>query len=178
MMLRGHARTVALRAGMIIALTAPSSHARTAGPPPDSVLLTLSHQGAGNGPDGWCTFEVDVTGDSGGMSARCGPGTPVSAGRAAGVTTRRRSLTDVESATVQRLYASASLFDGRHVGASQSGSHLPFFMLIARPARGTGPAVALVVSGNASFVSGPRKALFDYLLQEQAKLLKDARSEK
>jgi hypothetical protein len=100
------------------------------------------------------------------------------AGRAVGVPTRRRSLTDVERATVQRLYTSARLFDGQHVGASQGGSDLPFFMLIVRQDGGEGRAVALVLSGNASFASGPRKALFDWLLQEQAKLLQAAPSQK
>jgi len=40
------------------------------------------------------------------------------------------------------------------------------------PARGNGPAVALVVSGNPSFDSGPRKALFDWLPQQDTQLLK------
>jgi hypothetical protein len=178
MMLRGQSGTVVLLAVMAIALNAQSSHAQTAGPPPDDLLLTLTNQGAGNGPDHWCRFSVDVFRNRGGMSARCGPGTPVSAGRVAGVTTRGRALTEEERATVQRLYTSAGLFDGHHVGASQAGSHLPLFLLIARPARTTGPAVALVVSGNASFASGPRKALFDWLLQEQTKLLKTESFEK
>ncbi len=177
-MLRGQPGTLVLLAAMVIAPAAQSSHAQTEGSPPDDVLLTVSYQSVANAPDGWCRFSVEVVGNSGGMSARCGPGTPVSAGRAVGVTIRRRPLTGVERTTVQRLYTSAGLFDGRHVGAFQGGSDLPFFMLIVRPARGTGRAVALVVSGNASFASGPRKALFDWLLQEQAKLLQAAPSEK
>jgi hypothetical protein len=178
MMLGHQSKTWVLLAASVIGLNVQSSHRQTEGLPPDDVLLTLSSQSAGNGPDGWCRFSVAVLRNSGGMSARCGPGTPVSAGRAVGVTTRRRALTEVERATVQRLYTSAGLFDGEHVGASQGGGHVPFFMLIARPANGTGPTVALVVSGNASFDSGPRKALFDWLLQERAKLLKAAPSEK
>ena len=178
MMLRGQSGTLVRLAAMVVALNTQSSHAQTERRPPDDVLLTLTHHSAGNGPDVWCRFSVDLKGDSAGMSAQCGPGTPLSAGRAAGVSTRRRSLTEVERATIHRLYISAALFDGQHVGASQAGSHLPFFMLIARPAGGTGPAVALVVSGNASFASGPRQALFDWLLQEQAKLLRAAPADK
>jgi hypothetical protein len=112
------------------------------------------------------------------MSIQCGPGTPGTPGRAVGVSTRRRSLTEGERATVQRLYTSAGLFDGQHVGASQAGSHLPFFMLLVRPADRTGPAVALVVSGNKSFASGPRQALLSWLLEERARLLRAAPSEK
>jgi len=182
MMLGRQSRTWVLLAATVVALNPQSSHPQTEGlsevPPADDVLLTLSSQSAGNGPDGWCRFSVEVLRNSGGTSARCGPGTPVSAGRAVGATARGRALTEVERTTVQRLYTSAGLFDGDHVGASQGGSHVPFFMLIARPASRMGPAVALVVSGNASFAAGPRKALFDWLLQEQAKLLKAAPSEK
>ncbi len=174
-MLRGQSATLGLLAAMVVALNAPSSHAQTERRPPDDVLLTLTHHSASNGPDVWCRFSVEVVGNGGEMSAQCGPGTP---GRAVGVSTRRRSLTEGERATVHRLYTSAGLFDGQHVGAFQAGGDLPFFMLIARPTGGTGPAVALVVSGNASFASGPRQTLFDWLLQEQAKLLRAAPSKK
>ncbi len=148
-MLRGQSATVVLLAAMVAALNAQPRHAQTerrpALTPPDDVLLTLTDHGDGNGPDTWCRFSVEIVGKGGGMSIQCGPGTPGTPGRAVGVSTRRRSLTEGERATVRRLYTSASLFDGQHVGASQAGSHLSFFMLIVRPADGTGPAVALVV---------------------------------
>jgi hypothetical protein len=87
------------------------------------------------------------------------------------VSVLRRPLADAERATVWRLYSSARLFDGDHVGANRGGADdLPFFILIVGPARGQGPAVALVVSGNASFDSGPRKALLDWMLQQRMQL--------
>ena len=177
MMLCGQSGTVLLIAAMAVALNAQPRHAQTERRLLDDVLLTLTHHGDGNGPDAWCRFSVEIVGQGGGMSTQCGPGTPGMPGRAVGGSTRRRSLTEGERATVQRLYASAGLFEGQHVGASQGGSHLPFIMLIARPAGGTGPAVGLVVSGNASFASGPRQALLDWLLQERTKLLSAAPSE-
>lgn len=183
MLSRGDAGISALLVGilLLIILNLHPTSAQTEGLPPDNVLLTLTSQAVGSAPDQWCRFSVDLSGNDGGMSERCGPGTPASTGWTVGVpiqSTRSRSLTEAERATVRRLYTSARVFDGNHVGAARSGSDLPFFMLIVQSGRGSGPAVALVVSGNPSFSSGPRKALLDWLLQERQKLLKSEASEK
>jgi hypothetical protein len=79
---------------------------------------------------------------------------------------RPRTQTAAEVVTLRKLYQGANLFDGGHIGADYSVSDLPFYILIVRsypPNR----AVVLVLTGNPTFSSGPRKALFDWLLRER-----------
>jgi hypothetical protein len=117
-------------------------------------------------------FTVDLIGDAGTISRYCGKDGPASIGAAPSAgAVRRRSLTEAENAALRGLYASAHLFEGGHIGADYSGADLPFELLVVRPVRTSGRAVALVVSGNSTFGRGPRKALLDWLLRERSKLL-------
>jgi hypothetical protein len=79
-------------------------------------------------------------------------------------------LTQRETSTLRELYDAARLFDGDHVGADFSGSDVPFEMLIVRPVFTHGRAVALITTGNATFDSGPRKALLDWMRQRELEL--------
>jgi hypothetical protein len=138
------------------------------GPQPDEVHLTLSFQTVWGGEYGWCSFTANIRQSSGAVSSRCGGAGPfgtASPGPGASAA-RPRTLTDAEVARLRKLYQEANLFDGGHVGADLSGSDFPFYILIVKsypPNR----AVVLVVTGNATFSSGPRKALFDWLLHER-----------
>jgi hypothetical protein len=138
------------------------------GPPPDEVRLTLSSQTVWQGQYGWCSFTANIRQSSGAVSSRCGGAGPfgtASPGPGASAAPPR-TLTDAEVATLRKLYQAAYLFDGGHIGADYSGSDLPFYILIVRsypPNR----AVVLVATGNPTFSSGPRKALFDWLLRER-----------
>ena len=137
------------------------------GPPADEVRLTLSSQTVWQGGYGWCSFTADIVQRRGGVSSRCGGAGPfgtASPGPGASAE-RRRTLTDSETATLRKLYEEAHLFDGGHIGADHSGSDLPFHILIvlsSPPNR----AVVLVLTGNQTFSSGPRKALLDWLTRE------------
>ena len=142
-----------------------------------SVRLTLSRQTVWQGAYGWCTFSAEASGDSGGISFRCGGGGPfgtASPGPGA-KDVRRRSLSGSERATLWKLYQAAKLFDGGHIGADFSASDLPFEMLVVRPNGGgkTQEAVVLVTTGNPTFTSGARKALIDWLRSSEAALTKD-----
>jgi hypothetical protein len=142
-----------------------------------NVRLTLSRQTVWQGAYGWCTFSAETFADSGGISYRCGGGGPfgtASPGSNAG-DIRQRPLSGSERATLRQLYQAARLFDGGHIGADFSASDLPFEMLIVRPTGGSKSraAVVLVTWGNATFASGPRKALIDWLRSIEAALTKD-----
>jgi hypothetical protein len=65
------------------------------------------------------------------------------------------------------LYEAARLFDGDHIGADQSASDLPFHTLMVRSSSPDRRAVVLVVTGNPTFSSGPRRALFDWLINKR-----------
>jgi hypothetical protein len=142
-----------------------------------NVRLTLSRQTVWQGAYGWCTFSADTSGDKGGISFRCGGGGPFGTASPGSNAhdTRRRSLTGSERATLRQLYQAARLFDGGHIGADFSASDAPFEMLIVRPTNGSKnkAAVVLVTLGNATFASGPRKALIDWLRSIEAGLTKD-----
>jgi hypothetical protein len=138
-------------------------------PPADEVRLTLSSQTIWQGEYGWCSFSAHLSQSSGAVSSRCGGAGPfgtASPGPGASAAPPR-TLTDAEVATLRNLYQAANLFDGGgHVGEDYSGSDLPFYILIVRSSP-PNRAVVLVVTGNPTFSSGPRKALFDWLLRER-----------
>ena len=131
------------------------TQARNGGP---DFRLTLNSQAVSQG-DGWCTFSVEVRGDGGDVSNRCGG-------------LQQRTLSEAERALLRELYLGARLFDGGHVGADDSAGDIPFHMLIVRNVTGTNSAVALVITGNATFSSGPRKLLLDWLLSTRMTLTK------
>jgi hypothetical protein len=135
----------------------------------DGVRLTLSSQTVWQGENGWCAFSAEILQGRGGLSYRCGGAGPygtASPGDGGGAV-RRRTLTDSEIATLSKLYEAARLFDGGHVGADHSAGDLPFHILIVRSTLPDRRAVVLVVTGNPTFSSGPRRALFDWLIGER-----------
>jgi hypothetical protein len=135
----------------------------------NDVRLTLSSQTVWQGEEGWCAFAAEILQGRGTLSNRCGGagpfGTASPGPSAEGV--RRRALTDPETATLRKLYESARLFDGGHIGADLSASDLPFHILMVRSRSADQRAVVLVVTGNPTFSSGPRQALFDWLIKER-----------
>jgi hypothetical protein len=151
----------AVLSAIAIVLSAPPTEGQRK--EPDNVRLTLVTHSAWNRPDRWCAFSVETSNGGGDMWRSCGVAGPPP-----------RPLTKTESATVRRLYALAHLFEGGHIGADLTASDVPFFMLTVRSRPGSGPAVALIISGNATFNSGPRRELFDWLRDQETKLLKDA----
>jgi hypothetical protein len=138
----------------------------------ESVRLTLSSQTVWQGEYGWCAFSADILQGRGGLSFRCGGAGPFGTASpgAAGGSVRRRALTDSETRTLRRLYEAATLFDGGHIGADLSASDLPFLILIVRSTSLDRRAVVLVVTGNPTFSSGPRQALFDWLIGQRQSL--------
>jgi hypothetical protein len=163
-----HAFVVLMLAGVTFDALPRYVQSVQSGPSPDEVRLTLSSQTVWQGEYGWCSFTTEIVQRRGGVSSRCGGAGPfgnASPGPGASAA-GSRTLTDAEAATLRKLYQDANLFDGGHIGADYSGSDLPFYILIVRsypPNR----AAVLVVTGNPTFSSGPRKALFDWLLHER-----------
>ena len=160
-----HAFVVLMLAGSACSEGSPPRYAQSA-PPRDEVRLTLSSQTVWQGQYGWCSRSASIRQSSGGVSGRCGGAGPFgTASPGPGASPERsRTLTDAEVETLRNLYQEAKLFDGGHIGADFSGGDFPFYILIIRsypPNR----AVVLVVTGNRTFSSGPRKALFDWLLR-------------
>jgi len=132
----------------------------------EGVRLTLSSETVWQDEYGWYTFSAQIVKGRGSLSSRCGGAGPfgtASPGPGGGGE-RRRTLTDSETATLRKLYEGARLFEDGHIGADPRGSSdLPFHILIVRSSR----AVVLVVSGNPTFSSGFRRALFDWLIHER-----------
>jgi hypothetical protein len=139
----------------------------------DGVSLTLSSQTVWQGEHGWCAFSAEILQGKGGLSYRCGGAGAfgTASPRAGGVGVRRRTLTESETPTQRKLYEAARLFDGGHIGADNSASDLPFLILIVRSTSHDRRAVVLVVTGNPTFSSGPRRALFDWLMSERQAML-------
>jgi hypothetical protein len=135
----------------------------------DGVRLTLSSQTVWQGEYGWCAFSAEILQGRGGLSDRCGGAGPFGTASpgVGGGDVRRQTLTDLETATLRKLYEAARLFDGGHIGADGSASDLPFHILIVRSTSQDRRAVVLVVTGNPTFSSGPRRALFDWLIRER-----------
>ena len=152
-------------------------HAAQAEDPAPSVRLTLSRQTVWQGAYGWCTFSAETFGDGGGISLQCGGSGPFGTAPPGpgGRDVRRRSLSASESANLRKLSQAALLFEGGHTGADLSASDLPFEMLIVRPAEASRSraAVVLVTTGNATFATGARKALIDWLRSLEAGLTKN-----
>jgi hypothetical protein len=119
---------------------------------------------------------VQFVGDRGGVSYHCGAAGALGPGGSPGYNTkglRQRALSDAERDTLRQLYRGARLFDGGHVGGDYSVSDFPFLILIVRSLTGMmPPVVVLVLMGNPTFGSGPRKALLDWLLNTRATLAK------
>lgn len=171
-----------LRAWAVLVLTAfcwqpVRGHTAQADDSAPGVRLTLSRQTVWQGADGWCTFSAEASAARGGISFRCGGGGPfgpASPGSGGG-DLRRRALSAAESATLRKLSQAALLFEGGHTGADLSASDLPFEMLVVRPAEGSRSraAVVLVTTGNATFATGARKALVDWLRRLEAGLRKN-----
>jgi len=142
----------------------------------EGVRLTLSSQSVWQGEYSWCTLSADILQGRGGLSFRCGGAGPFGTASpgAGGGSVRRRTLTDSETITLRRLYEAATLFDGGHIGAVSSAGDLPYYILIVRSTsldRGAVErAVVLVVTGNPTFSSRPRRALFDWLIQQRQSL--------
>jgi hypothetical protein len=138
----------------------------------ETVRLTLSSQTVWQGEHGWCSFAADIVQGRSELSNRCGGAGPfgTASTRPVAASERRRALTDSETATLRKLYEAAQLFDGGHTGADFSESDLPFQILIARSSAPNRRAVVLVLTGNPTFSSGPRKALFDWLIRERQAL--------
>lgn len=138
------------------------------GPPADEVRLTLSSQTVWQGQYGWCSLSIGIRQSSGGVSSRCGGAGPFGTAPPGpgGGGEVRRTLTGAEVVTLRKLYEAANLFDGGHIGADFSGSDLPFYILIVRSSP-PNRAVVLVLTGNPTFSSGPRKALFDWLTRDR-----------
>lgn len=135
----------------------------------DGVRLTLSSQTVWQGQYGWCSFSAEIVQGRGGISDRCGGAGPFGTalpGRGGGGE-RRRTLADSETATLRKLYKAAQLFEGGHIGADYSARDLPFPILIVRSSSPDRGAVVLVLTGNPTFATGPRKALFDWLIRER-----------
>jgi hypothetical protein len=158
-------RTLAILLVLVGSQSAQSQPQRT---PVETIRLTLTRQTPWQGMDGWCSFGVESRRNAAEMSWRCGVVDPLEPASRP-VSTRQRALTAAEAQTLQQLYEAARLFDGGHVGADLSASDLGFEMLIVRTDR---RAVALVTLGNATFSSGPRKALIDWMRQVQKDLPK------
>jgi hypothetical protein len=138
----------------------------------DGVRLTLSSQTVWQNENHWCSLSAEIARGRGGLSFRCGSAGPFGTappGPGAG-RERRRTLTESETRTLFKLYEAAQLFEGGHVGADYSGSDLGLFILIVRSSAADRRAVALVLTGNPTFSSGPRKALFDWLIHERQAL--------
>ena len=57
--------------------------------------------------------------------------------------------------TLRKLYEDAQLFEGGHVGAHDSGSDLPFHLLIFRDVVQGQRAVALVLTGESHIFQRP-----------------------
>ena len=138
----------------------------------EDVRLTLSSQTVWQREYGWCTLSAGIAHGQGGVSYRCGGAGPFGTASpgVGGGTVRRRMLTDSETATLRKLYEEARLFDGGHIGKDYTGSDMPFYILTARSLTPQNQAVVLVTTGNPTFASGPRKALFDFLISQQGKL--------
>lgn len=153
-------KSVVLLATTIVFTAPPTEGQRK---DPDNVRLTLVTHSAWNRPDRWCAFSVETSNVGGDMWRSCVVTGPPP-----------RPLTKTESATLRRVYASAQLFEGSHVGADLTGSDMPFYMLTVRSRPGSGPAVALIISGNETFNSGARRDLFDWLRDQETKLLNNA----
>ena len=135
----------------------------------NDLRLTLSSQTVWQGEEGWCAFAAEIFQGRGTLSNRCGGAGPFGTawpGPGAGGI-RRRALTAPETVTLRKLYESARLFDGGHVGADLSASDLPFHILMVRSRSPDQRAVVLVATGNPTFSSGPRQALFDWLIKER-----------
>jgi hypothetical protein len=135
----------------------------------DDVRLTLSSQTVWQGEDGWCAFAAEIFQGRGALSYRCGGAGPFGTASpgSSGGGVRRRALTDPETVTLRKLYESSRLFDGGHIGADLSASDLPFHILMVRSRLPDQRSVVLVVTGNPTFSSGPRRALFDWLIKER-----------
>jgi hypothetical protein len=134
-----------------------------------NVRLTLSSQTVWQGEDAWCAFAAEIFQGKGALSYRCGGAGPFGTAwtRSGGGSQRRRALTDTETVTLRKLHEAAHLFDGDHIGADQSASDLPFHILMVRSTSPNRRDVVLVVTGNPTFSSGPRRALIDWLIKER-----------
>jgi hypothetical protein len=135
----------------------------------DGVRLTLSSQTVWQGEHGWCAFSAEIRQGRGGLSDRCGGAGPFGTASpgAGGGGVRQRRLTDSETTTLRKLYEAARLFDGGHIGADHSAGDLPFYVLIVRSTSQDRRAVVLVITGNPTFSSDHRRALFDWLIRER-----------
>jgi hypothetical protein len=163
MRLRSRALGVLLLAGFVFDALPAQTRVQSAA---DGVRLTLSSQTGWQGEHGWCAFSAEILQGRAGLSYRCGGAGPFGTALpgAGGDGVRRRTLTDSETATLHKLYEAARLFDGGHIGSDNSASDLPFHILIVRATSPDRRAVVLVLTGNPTFSSGPRKALFDWLI--------------
>lgn len=157
---------VSVVAGLASNILPTSTHIEQA---TDVVNLTLSSQTVWQDQYGWCSFVAQIGEDKGGISSRCGGAGPfgTSSPGPGAREVRRRTLSDSETTTLRKLYEAAQLFEGGHIGADHSASDLPFFILIVRTSSRGHRAVVVVVTGNPTFSSGPRKALFDWLIRER-----------
>jgi hypothetical protein len=164
--MRWRAFAVSILAGFVLDGSLGYAQAERAA---DGVLLTLSSQSVWQGTYGWCSFSAEIEHGRGGVSSRCGGAGPFGTAPPGpgGGDVRRRTLTDSESATLRKLYETAQLFEGGHIGADYSGSDLPFHILIVRTSSKDQRAAVLVLTGNPTFSSGPRKALSDWLIRER-----------
>jgi hypothetical protein len=161
-----HALAVLMVAGCVYAVLPGYTQVQTTA---DGVRLTLSSQTVWQGEHGWCAFAAEIFQGRGALSYRCGGAGPFGTASpgAGGGDVRRRALTDPETVTLRKLYEAGRLFDGDHIGADQSAGDLPFHILMVRSTSPDRRAVVLVVTGNPTFSSGPRRALFDWLIRER-----------
>jgi hypothetical protein len=166
MRLHSRALAVLMFAGFAFDVAPGYTFVQSAG---DSVRLTLSSQTVWQGGYGWCAFSAEIVQGRGELSDRCGGAGPFGTASpgAGGGGVRRRTLTDSETTTLRKLYEAARLFEGGHIGADRSAGDLPFHILIVRSTSQDGRAVVLVLTGNPTFSSGPRRALFDWLIRER-----------
>ena len=168
-LIRRHFHSLALLMAAGCAYTVLSGYTQHTQTTANDVRLTLSSQTVWQGEEGWCAFAAEIFQGRGTLSNRCGNAGPFGAaspGPGAG-RGRRRALTDPETVTLRKLHESARLFDGGHIGADLSASDLPFHILMVRSRSPDQRAVVLVVTGNPTFSSGPRQALFDWLIKER-----------
>ena len=171
--LHSGAPAVLILVGVGLAVSPGHAQVETAA---ERIRLTLSSQTPWQGEYGWCTLSADILQGSGGLSYRCGGAGPfgtASPGPAGGGV-RQRTLTEGETITLRRLYEAATLFEGGHIGTDASASDLGFFILIVRSTaldrQAVVRAVVLVVSGNPTCSSGPRRALLDWLIRQRQSL--------
>jgi hypothetical protein len=138
-------------------------------PPQSEKSIQLSlHQEYGRAVFRECRLNVGTYGGAGTATVSC-----VWNDKAATALLRERKLTADEASRLVGLARDSNLMSGGHIGTdSRAGDGILETLMVTDSTAATG---VLVTSGNASFATGPRRRLVDWLHSLLAELQKSAK---